>query len=286
MSASACGHGDMAVLPEALLARLGLTRRQVHTDAAAMARLARARRDDTGLALCLLPFCCTVEAEALGASIDLGDAVAGPRAGAFVCDGLRDVLALAPMGLRAGRLGQVLAACAGLARAGEAVALEISGPLTILNWLMDLTTVFKEWRRDEALFRDVLDRLAEELRLFALAAAKAGVWAVSFADPVGTVGVLGPGRFGVLADAFTVPFLRRLREADGFGARLHVCPRTAGALVAQGRATWREWPVDDRAFPGAAGLPAGHNRLSGEACLKNAGYRPKGGVVRELVLRP
>ena len=287
MTASACGHRDMAALPEELLARLGLTYAAVHTHAPAMARLALARKAGADRALCVLPFCCTLEAEALGASIRLGDAVAGPRAGAFVCASLRDVLALPPMDLDAGRIAQVLAACGMLAREGETVALEISGPLTILNWLMDLATVFKEWRRDESLMRDVLARLDGELRLFALTAAKRGVLAVSFADPVGTLSVLGPGRFGVLADAFTLPFLRRLREEGGLGAVLHVCPNMAGALVAQGRAVWRDLPVGGHASYGEACLAAGGGgRLFGEACLKNSGYRPRGGVIRELVLTP
>lgn len=287
MKTHGCGHRDMAALPAELLDSLGLTYAAVHTHASAMARLVRARNAATGQALCVLPFCCTLEAEALGASIRLGDAVAGPRAGAFVCASVRDVLALPPMDLGSGRIAQVLAACGMLAREGETVALEISGPLTILNWLLDLATVFKEWRRDEALVRDVFTRLDGELRLFALAAAKQGVWAVSFADPVGAASVLGPRRFGFLADAFTVPFLHRLRDESGFGAALHVCPNMAGALVAEGRAVWRELPVNGPAsYSEACRAAGGNGRIFGEACLKNTGYRPRGGVIRELVLTP
>jgi uroporphyrinogen-III decarboxylase len=287
MSAYGCGHRDMAVLPEELLTRLGLSYPEVHTDAASMARVARARKADKGLALCALPFCCTLEAEALGASIRLGDATAGPRAGSFVCGCLRDVLALAPMDLGIGRIAQALAACEMLTHAGETVALEISGPLTILNWLMELATVFKEWRRDESLFRDVLVRLGGELCRLALEAARHGVSAVSFADPVGTLSVLGPRRFGFLADAFTLPFLHRLRETDGFGAALHVCPKTARALVGEGLAVWRELPIDGQAsYLEACLAVAAKGRLYGEACLKNADYRPRGGVIRELALRP
>ncbi len=287
MSVAACGRRDVAALPDELLARLGLRRDAVHTDAQAMARVALARQAELGGSLCFLPFCCTLEAEALGAPIRLGDAVAGPRAAAFVCAGLRDVLALPPMDIGCGRIARVLAACQALAGQGEAVALEISGPLTILNWLMELAAVFREWRRDEALFRDVLARLDRELRLFALAAAGRGVRAISFADPVGTLSVLGPGRFDFLADAFTRPFLGRLREAQGFAAALHVCPKTAGGLVSRGLAAWRELPAGGPGSYAEACLAAGADgRIYGEACLKDAGYRPRGGVLRELVLTP
>ena len=280
-----CGHSDAAGADPDVLARLGLSFPDIHTRAASMASLARGIKDKSGSALCLVPFCCTVEAEAFGASIRLGDVAVGPRAGAFVCSSLRDVLHLPPLNLTAGRIAQVLEACAALARAGEAVALEISGPLTILNALLDLTTVFKEWRKDETLFCAVLSRLRQDLGRYARAARERGVAAISYADPAGAVSVLGPRRYAVLAKQFIAPFLKELSGEPAPAVMVHVCPKTAQALVGTEHAAWRELPAPGGAsYPEACLAACGEGRLFGETCLKNAGYRLKNGRLKILAI--
>ena len=282
MDEPACGHLDATGVEAGLLAGLGLSFPGIHTDGAAMARLSRGIKESNGAVLCTLPFCCTVEAEGLGASIRLGDAVIGPRAQAPKCSSLREVLRLPPMETAAGRLAQVLRACSLLATAGEPVALEISGPMTILNWLMELAVVLREWRRDAALMGEVLARLHEELAGYALAAANTGVSVLGYADPTGALSILGPHRFGFVADRFVLPLLGRL-QADA-GAAVHVCPKIAHALVSQGRAHWQDLPLGRPIAYGEGCLAAGQSaRPLGEACLKNTGYFLKNGVIKQLV---
>ena len=69
-----CGHLDGAGISPESASRLGLKFPDLHCQAAGLAALARQIKNADQGALCLLPFCCTVEAEALGASIHLGNA--------------------------------------------------------------------------------------------------------------------------------------------------------------------------------------------------------------------
>ena len=284
MNEPACGHLDATGVEAGLLDRLGLTFPGIHTDGAGMASLARGIKESRGAVLCSLPFCCTVEAEGLGASIRLGDAAIGPRAQAPTCSSLGEVLRLPPLKTAAGRMGQVLRACSLLAKAGEPVALEISGPLTILNGLMELAVVIREWRRDAALMAEVLARLQEELAGYALAAAHAGVSVLGYADPTGTLSILGPKRFTFVTDRFVLPLLGRL-QADVRGkAAVHVCPKIAHALVSEGQAHWQDLPLGRPMVYGQGCLAAGKSGLAlGEACLKNTGYILKNGVIKQLV---
>jgi len=285
MNEPACGHLDAAGVEAGLLARLGLGLPQAHQNGADMARLARALKERKGAVLCTLPFCCTVEAEALGASIRLGDAVTGPRAAGYVCSSLREVLRLSPMDVAAGRMAEVLRACSLLARTGEAVALEISGPMTILNGLMALAVVVREWRKDAALMGEVLARLEEDLARYALAAAQQGAAVLCYADPAGALSILGPNRFAFAADWFVLPLLRRLQTDAGFGGALHVCPKTAHALVCEGRASWRDLPLDRPMPYGQGCLAAAKSALPvGEACIKNTGYILNNSSIKQLVL--
>lgn len=284
MNEPACGHLDATGVEAGLLDRLGLSLPGVHADGAAMARLARGIRDAKGAVLCSLPFCCTVEAEGLGASIRLGDAVTGPRTAAPTCSSLGEVLRLPPLDAAAGRLGQVLRACSLLAAAGQPVALEISGPMTILNGLMDLATVFKQWRKDAGLMGAVLDRLREDLAGYAKAAVQAGVSVLGYADPTGVLSILGPKRFAYAADRFVLPMLGRLQTEAEAAAAVHVCPKLAHALVGEGRARWRSLPLGRPLSYGQGCLAAGKSGLPlGEACLKNTGYFLKTGVIKQLV---
>ncbi|MHC1711237.1 MAG: uroporphyrinogen decarboxylase family protein [Solidesulfovibrio sp.] len=285
MSEPACGHLDAAGVDDELLARLQLAFPETHQDGASMARLALGVKEKKSAALCALPFCCTVEAEALGASIRLGGATSCPRAGAFVCSSLRDVLRLRSMDFILGRISQVLEACSMLTQAGEPVALEVSGPMTILNWLMELAVVLKEWHKEAALMREVLARLGEELHRYALAAAERGIAILCYADPTGTVSILGPKRFAFVADLAVLPLLRRLEADAGFKAAVHVCPKTAYALVDGDRATWRDLPLDHPMPYDEGCLVAGKSALPlGEACIKNNGYYLKKSTIKGLVL--
>jgi len=285
MTGQGCGHLDAAGQDAGLVRELGLTCPEVHTDGPAMARLARAVRQRDGAAVCRLPFCCTVEAQALGAAIRLGDAAAGPRPGPPVRAGLAEILAGPSLDPSRGRPAQVLAACAALAAVGEPVVLEIAGPMTILSALADLTAILKDWRRDAALMAAVLGRLLEELAGYAREAGRRGVALVSLADPAGTVSILGPHRFAALAEGFTLPWLRLLRTDPDFAPGLHVCPKTARGLVEEGLADWRELPLDRPAGYAEACLSLGPGgRVFGQACLNNPGARLPHGVLRELVV--
>ena len=110
-----------------------------------MIRLSRAVKKHHGTGHCQLPFCHTLEAEALGGMIRLGDGLTGPRTGGYRCSSLEEVLELPAMDLESGsskRTRETLEACRRLKEDGEAVVFLISGPITILNGLMDAEVLF------------------------------------------------------------------------------------------------------------------------------------------------
>ncbi len=285
MTEPACGHLDAAGPGSDVASRLNLSFPQTHTDGASMARLALGIQTDKAAALCTLPFCCTVEAEALGASVILGDADNGPRAKEFVCSSLRDVLRLREMDFTAGRIAQVLEACRLLVAGGGRVALEVSGPMTILNWLMDLRVVLREWRKDEGLMRETVSRLRGELLRYALEVELVGVEVLCHADPAGTLAILGPERFTFMADAFLLPFLRGLKAEDSFKAAVQICPKTSHALVRCGRAVWRDLPLTRPMGYGEGCLAAAGNApFLGEACIRDTKHYLRDGVIKRLAL--
>ena len=69
-----CTGGSMTATPEEVVAASGFSLPAAHRDARAMAGLALAAARITGFESVGVPLCVTVEVEAFGAAIDLGDA--------------------------------------------------------------------------------------------------------------------------------------------------------------------------------------------------------------------
>ena len=60
----------------------------MHADT--MAKIAHAMKQKEGAAFCMLPFCHTVEAEAMGGIVNMGDGNLGPRAKEYCCTSAAD----------------------------------------------------------------------------------------------------------------------------------------------------------------------------------------------------
>jgi uroporphyrinogen-III decarboxylase len=285
MAGPNCEYLSVRPLLADIARRKGLDLVEAHGQAGGLAALAAGVKESGASVFCNLPLCCTVEAEALGAVITFGDGRMDPRAGAPFCRGLEEILDLQAMDLSSGRIAAVLEACSLLHARGEHVALEISGPLTILNWIVDLMVLFREWRKNVALMLAVLARLQEELFAFALAAGKSGVTLLSFADPLCSFSLLGPKRFAFLAEEFVLPFLRRLKN-ENVAPLVHVCPQTSRSLVQLGLASWKPLRLAGPCTYTQGCLEAQDRALFlGEACIKNDARRLPDGVIKELILR-
>ena len=113
--------------------------------------------------ICELPFCHTLEAEAMGGIINLGNEIAGPRAGGYVCTDVEEILNLPDMDFTKGRIQETLLACKKLREEGEHVVFEVAGPFTILNVLIDARYVFKGMRKKPEVMEKVFWKLGDQI---------------------------------------------------------------------------------------------------------------------------
>lgn len=243
-----------------------------------MVRLAEAVKTASGAPVCILPFCHTVEAEALGAHITYGDQHCGPRAGQLVCSSIEEFFALPKADCSTGRIAEVLAACKLLSERGETVILEISGPLTILNALMEPHLIFRALRKQPQQMNAVWEILSDLLLDYVLRAEKAGA-IISFADPIGSVNILGPKLTEQLTKEFTWPFLLRLARETRPDTLVSLCPKTALALIGSGCATWESIPLPRlMSYPEALLEARGKTKFTGQVCLKNPNTKLPGSI--------
>ncbi len=188
-----CTYDNSAGISGEVTRGLGLTFPDAYLHHETMARLSKALKEHDGAVFCELPFCHTVEAEAMGGIVNYGNERTGPRAGEYICHSVEELLELPSIDFEKGRIHEVLLACRQLREEGEHVVMQVSGPFTILNVLIDAKYVFKGWRKTPDIMEKVFARLGREILRFMEEAKRYGAELLSYADSSGGVNILGLG---------------------------------------------------------------------------------------------
>lgn len=287
-----CAKEQSLGVDKELIKALGLTFPQAYQYAETMEKLALAVREREAADFCVLPFCHTVEGEALGGRIHYGDGSAGPRGAAPICKTAEDVLDLPDIDYSTGRIAEILEACRRLSHRGEAVVLNVSGPLTILNILMDTMDVCRlvmKEGEENIHAKMVFEKLGRELIHYISAAKEAGVTAVSYADAMGAPDIIGPDLARMMAARFTWPFLVQAKKAVPGAPLLILCPRTSLVLTQAGYASWVDKRLPEVMSYGKACLwvaqTGGAGEIAGGLCAKNMKAVLKDATLQMLALR-
>lgn len=280
-----CTYDNAAGISPEVTERLNLSFPDAYLHSETMEVLAREIKRQEGSTFCELPFCHTVEAEAMGGKIRMGDGRTGPRAGTPVCRTWQDVLELPDIDFSEGRIAQVLTACKNLCSQGETVVLDISGPFTILNSLMDGKDLFPLMRKAPEAMERILRKMEENIFAFAVEAAGAGVKMISYADSAGGVNILGPKHGAWIAEVFTYPLMKKLEAALPEDVLVLLCPKTAFVLLGIEKAEWEDISLSG-AMTYAQGCEeaAGKTRFVGQMCIRNTRYMLENRKIKGLRL--
>ncbi|MBU5675285.1 methylcobamide--CoM methyltransferase [Alkaliphilus sp. MSJ-5] len=251
----------------------------------AMAKLAIAIKKRDNAKFCELPFCHTLEAEALGGIINYGDENIGPRAKEYICTTAEELLRLPEIDFSKGRIAEVLKACRYLREKGEDVILYVSGPFTILNTLMDARHLFKILKKQPEVMQKIFEKLQKEILGFIEEALKSGVDMVSYGDSTGGLNILGPKLSEAVVECFTYPLFKRIEAVLGDNAIVLLCPKTAFALLGTGKAVWRDIDLGEAVmYLEGCKIIMGRAKFTGQMCIKNKGLELKSGVIKAIDL--
>lgn len=220
-----CTGGSMSAVSSEVVALSGFTLPDAHADPREMAGLALAAAHITGFESLGLPLCATVEVEAFGASVDLGDAQIEAR---VLHEPFESVVGLrlpsVDVLLARGRVGLVVEAVRELADEPRDLPIfaNVIGPASIAAGIIGPTPLMRELRtrpvETEALLGHVTDFLVAWTRQLI----EAGADVIAIFEDTATPALVGPATFA----ASIVPHLRRLIDAVhavGGKAVLHMC---------------------------------------------------------------
>lgn len=208
-----------------------------HFDAAAMAALAVAVRENSGFENYGIPFCMTIEAEALGSAVNPGTLACEPKVSAELYKSVvdvqyKDVAAACDQS----RVAVVVEAARLLAarKDGFPVVVSLTGPISTAASLVDPMSFLKELRKRPEAAHQVMAYVTKFLEEFAGRAIAAGADVIAIGDPTATGEILGPKAF----DEYAVRYINQLvGHVHALGARsiVHICGDMSSSRNSLGR---------------------------------------------------
>jgi [methyl-Co(III) methanol-specific corrinoid protein]:coenzyme M methyltransferase len=220
-----CPGGMMNAAIVEVMTKTGHLLPDAHHASDKMSDLAYDVYENTGFENFGIPFCMTVEAEALGSSINFGTLECEPKIQKEVFPSVNDVTFL-PAGTIANssRAKTVIQAIYSLSeKYPEIPAIgSLTGPISTAASIVDPMTFLKQLRREPEASHKVIDYVTEQLISYAKLMADNGAAAISIADPTATGEILGPKIF----DEYAVYYLNKITDSVhelGIPVIVHIC---------------------------------------------------------------
>ncbi len=221
-----CIGGMMNAAVVDIMKETGQTLPEAHFDEGRMAKLALAIQESTGFENIAIPFCMTVEAEALGSRIDPGTFACEPKIAseAFASASeveFRDIDSL----LDKSRTNTVAGAARALSlkHPDLPIIAAVTGPISTAASVVDPMTFLKDLRRKKQESHRLLEYVTGFLKAYSGKLAQNGATAIGIGDPTATGEILGPQMF----EEFALPYLNELidhiQKGLGIPAIVHIC---------------------------------------------------------------
>ena len=196
-----------------------------HWDAKKMARAAASTYELTGVPCCTVPFCLTLEGEALGAPLDKGTEITQPQIMEHLETGF-DEFELPKDFMQRGRIPEVLEAISLLAKSQrdiQPVNIKVTGPFTIACAVFGAERVLLATIEEPDAVKRVLEKMAQVGIELSRAAIKAGVDTVTLSDPVASGDLLSAAQYAEFALPYEAKVFATLKD---FPTALHICGYT------------------------------------------------------------
>lgn len=194
-----------------------------HEDAMAMAKLAAASYEQHCFENVGVPFCMTIESEAMGAQVTMGTDTYEPHITGYAIDSVLDWQKVTPIDLTAGRVKVTLDAIRILKDMNLEAPIvgNITGPISTASSVCEPVRFYKQLRKKPEESHAYMTFVTNQLILLAQAMVDAGADVIVIADPSGTGEILGPKLFA----EYAVTYINKLLAAipDHIETVVHIC---------------------------------------------------------------
>ncbi|WP_077368312.1 uroporphyrinogen decarboxylase family protein [Anaerosalibacter sp. Marseille-P3206] len=282
-----CVSDQLEEIPESIVKNSGLKFPEVHTKAEYIVTLSKKLMKHKNDILCRLPFCNTVEAEALGGNIKLGDAKTGPRVESYAYSSLDELLDIEEIDLNNRRIAEVLKAVEILREQGETVVLNVEGPFTIITSLIDSRVFYKGIRKDSERVNQFLKIIEDNILKYIKEGINRGAQIISFGDPAGALDIVGPKVYREYSGKSTFNILKRVESVLG-NSILHICGKTSTTFQNMGLIESHPIKLKEDITYGQAIEYILSNRMDvkviGHNCIKRTPFKLKNSTIWDIKL--
>lgn len=200
-----CPGGMMNPCVTELIKKHNLQFTKANSDGKTMAALSKLVVDEKLFENYAVPFCMSVEAEALGAGCDMGSDICEPHIRSYVAENL-NLKNFKKIDYNQGRPKAVLEAISILKNDSIPVIGNVPGPFSVGTSVVDPLKVYLALKKDKETAHTFLNFITEETGRFALEQARAGADVITISDPSGTGEILGPKYF----DEYMVKYMNKM----------------------------------------------------------------------------
>ncbi|MBB6218555.1 uroporphyrinogen-III decarboxylase [Anaerosolibacter carboniphilus] len=283
-----CEGENLEQIPESIMEQTGIRFPEAHLDQKQMMILAKELKKYKKDQIVRIPFCVTVEAEALGGQIKLGDDKIGPRVDQYLFSAIEELEGIKEIDLNTGRIKEVLDAVEGLSVENETVALNVEGPFTIISSLIDPMIFYKGIRKNKELIDKFMKVIEDNIVEYILAGIKRGAKIISYGDPVGSLDIVGPKVYQEISGRTTYNVLKRI-EPFLSGRIVHLCGKTSTAFDKLGFSESHPIEMNEELTYGEAILQLMKDnqgiQFIGHACIKKTPFKMKKSIVWNICLK-
>jgi len=221
-----CPGGMMNIVTREMMEAVEVYLPEAHSDAVKMAALAKAAYTLDCFENYGLPFCMTVEAEAMGAEVDIGSLVCEPHVVGYAIEKVEDWRRLSALDCGKGRAGTVLGAIRLLKQEDSCLPIigNLTGPVSLAASLIEPVVFYKALRRNKEESHAFMEFVTAQLAAFGRAQLAAGADVIAISDPSGTGEIMGPRLFREYATVYLNRLIHGLRQArPDVDVIVHIC---------------------------------------------------------------
>lgn len=277
-----CTGDNLDQIPKSIIESTGIRFPELHKNMEDMSRLAQELKAYYRDNICRVPFCTTVEAEGMGALINLGDEKNGPRVSDYIFKSFEDLRSIGKMNLEKGRIKEVLDAVEKLSKHKEVVSLSVEGPITIISSLIEPSIFYKAIRKNREAVDKLMRVIEENIIEYILRGIEKGAKIISYADPAGSLEIVGPKMYKDISGKSTYNILKRV-ECHLHDAVLHLCGKTSTGLQEVGLISAERMEYHERLTYGEGIMclvdKSKGRRIIGHNCIKRTPLK-----LREAIL--
>ncbi|MCR2044187.1 methylcobamide:CoM methyltransferase MtbA [Anaerosalibacter massiliensis] len=220
-----CPGGMMNMIIEDIMDITKVEWPEAHRDAEMMAKLTMGVCENGGFENFGVPFCMTVEAESMGATVGLGTKINEPRVIEYPINSVTEWKNLKELNLNKGRTKVVLDAIKILKSKNSDVPIiaNLVGPVSTASSLMEPVDYYKELRKKPKEAHEFMEFVTKNLICFAKAEIEAGADILAISDPSGTGEILGPKLFAEFAAPYLNKIVSAIKNYTPGGTIIHIC---------------------------------------------------------------